>query len=66
MMLPRGTLYGFTAVGEEALVMLRIGAHVDAGTSPWGRTDGEGKPYVGSVRKDNPVETVFKPGSFFR
>lgn len=66
IMLPRGCLYTFTAAGGQPLVMLRVGATVDANKSPHGRVLADGSPLIGNSSENNAIPCRFKPGAFFR
>jgi mannose-6-phosphate isomerase-like protein (cupin superfamily) len=65
IMLPRGTLYNFRALGDEPLVLLRVGAVVDAAQTPWGRTDEAGKVLLGNARENNQSEPLLYQDRFF-
>lgn len=66
IMLPRNSLYTFHAGNHEPLVMLRVGAVVDADRSPYGRELADGTPMIGNSSENNAIPCVFKPGAFFR
>ncbi len=65
IMLPRGALYTFRAMDNQPLVLLRVGCHVDAAKSPWGRTTADGQDVLGNSKDNNAVETVARPGVYF-
>ena len=65
IMLPRGTFYTFRAMDNQPLVLLRVGCHVDASQSPWGRITPDGAQVLGNSKDNNSVEPVAKPGAFF-
>jgi mannose-6-phosphate isomerase-like protein (cupin superfamily) len=65
IMLPRGTFYTFRAMDNQPLVLLRVGCHVDASKSPWGRTTPDGAQVFGNSKDNNSVQPVAKPGAFF-
>ena len=65
IMLPRGTFYTFRAMDNQPLVLLRVGCHVDASKSPWGRTTPDGAQVLGNSKDNNSVQPVAKPGAFF-
>ena len=58
ILLPRGTFYWFKAVGEEPLVMARIGAVVDAAQDALARIDSDGKPMAGNSSANKYVPAV--------
>jgi hypothetical protein len=58
-MLPAGSVYSFQAVGDENLVLLRIGATVVADADPLARIDVEGKPFDGYSHDNKRKEVVF-------
>jgi quercetin dioxygenase-like cupin family protein len=59
IMLPAGSVYSFQAVGDENLVLLRIGATVVADADPLARIDVEGKPFDGYSHDNKRKEVVF-------
>lgn len=59
IMLPAGTVYSFQAVGDDNLVLLRIGATVVADADPLARIDVEGKPFDGYSLENKRQEVVF-------
>jgi mannose-6-phosphate isomerase-like protein (cupin superfamily) len=65
IMLPRGIVYTFCAMDDQPLVLLRVGCHVDADKSPWGRTTPDGAQVFGNSKENNSVQPVAKPGAFF-
>jgi mannose-6-phosphate isomerase-like protein (cupin superfamily) len=65
IMVPRNCLYTFMAANNEALVMIRVGATVDADKSLYGRVLEDGTPLIGNSKENNTVPCVFKPGAFF-
>jgi mannose-6-phosphate isomerase-like protein (cupin superfamily) len=64
IMLPRGSLYTFKAVGGP-LILLRVGCVVDAAKSPWGRETADGRTMLGNAKENGQIETVFEDGAFF-
>lgn len=64
IMLPRGTLYTFRAVGGP-LILLRVGCVVDAEKSPWGRQTPDGKTMLGNAKENGQLPVVFEDGAFF-
>jgi hypothetical protein len=58
ILLPRGTFYWFKAVGEEPLVMARIGAVVDAAKDALARIDFDGKPMHGNSAANKTVPVI--------
>lgn len=65
VLLPRGTFYWFRAVGDEPLVMARIGAVVDAARDALARIDVEGKPMDGNSVANKQVELILHPDRWF-
>jgi quercetin dioxygenase-like cupin family protein len=58
VLLPRNSFYWFQAIeGEEALVMLRVGAALDPALDPLDRIDPDGRPFDGysEANKEIPV-----------
>lgn len=58
VMLPRGTFYWFKAVGEEPLVLLRIGCSATDGATHRGRIDIHGKPMSGDSKENKTVARI--------
>jgi mannose-6-phosphate isomerase-like protein (cupin superfamily) len=58
ILLPRGTFYWFRAIGEEPLVMARIGAVVDAAKDALSRIDSGGKPMAGNSAANKFVPAI--------
>lgn len=58
ILLPRGTFYWFKAIGEEPLVMARIGAVVDAAKDALARIDIEGKSMEGNSVANKTVPVI--------
>ena len=58
IMLPRGTFYWFKAVGEEPLVLLRIGCSAKEGATHRGRINIHGKPMRGDSAENKSVKPV--------
>jgi mannose-6-phosphate isomerase-like protein (cupin superfamily) len=58
VLLPHGTFYWFKAVGEEPLVLLRIGCASQDGASSRGRIDIQGKPMAGDSAENKTVMRV--------
>jgi mannose-6-phosphate isomerase-like protein (cupin superfamily) len=58
ILLPRGTFYSFKALGDEPLVMARIGAVVDAAKDALHRIDIEGKPMDGNSTANKTVPVI--------
>jgi mannose-6-phosphate isomerase-like protein (cupin superfamily) len=63
IMLPRGTFYTFKAVGGP-LVMLRVGAVVDAAKNAFTRTLQDGRAVHGNSKDNNAVDCVFSDQVF--
>jgi quercetin dioxygenase-like cupin family protein len=55
ILLPRGTFYWFKAVGDEPLVMARVGAVVDPAKDALARINSEGKPMDGNSAENKQV-----------
>ena len=58
ILLPRGTFYWFKAVGEEPLVLLRIGCAAAEGATHRGRINIHGKPMAGDSAENKTVKPV--------
>jgi mannose-6-phosphate isomerase-like protein (cupin superfamily) len=58
VMLPHGTYYWFKAVGDEPLVLLRIGCASQEGATSRGRINIEGKPMAGDSKENKTVTRV--------
>jgi mannose-6-phosphate isomerase-like protein (cupin superfamily) len=56
ILLPRGTFYWFKAVGEEPLVMARVGSVVDSSKDRLGRIASDGRPMDGNSVENKQVE----------
>lgn len=65
IMLPRGTVYSFTADESEPLVLLRVGCVVDAEQSPWGRVGADGNKLTGTDAGNKAEPTIFYTDRFF-
>jgi mannose-6-phosphate isomerase-like protein (cupin superfamily) len=66
ILLPRGTLYWFKAIGEIPLVMLRIGAATDLEADPLARVDEHGNPFDGYSQANKQVDVqMHEPPLFF-
>ncbi len=66
ILLPRGTLYWFKAIGEAPLVMLRVGAVTDPTADLLARVDEHGKPFDGYSQANKQVEVqMHEPPMFF-
>lgn len=59
LLLPRNTLYRFTVLGSEPLVMLRVGVAVEDGKDPVHRTDLQGQPMDGYSETNRTRKVVF-------
>lgn len=57
-MLPHGTFYWFKAVGEEPLVLLRIGCAAGEGATHRGRVSIDGKPMSGDSAENKTVQRI--------
>ena len=65
VLLPRGSYYWFHAIeGDEALVMLRVGASLDPSLDPMDRLDIDGKPFDGYSEENKMTPAVFS-GDWF-
>lgn len=58
VLLPHGTFYWFKAVGEEPLVLLRIGCAAQEGATSRGRINVHGQPMAGDSRENKTVERI--------
>lgn len=65
VLLPRGTFYWFRAVGDEPLVMARIGAVVDATQDALARIDIKGDPMDGNSVANKQVELILHKDRWF-
>jgi mannose-6-phosphate isomerase-like protein (cupin superfamily) len=65
VVLPRGVVYRFTAHEGEPLVLLRVGAVIDAGSDPLARIDEHGQPFDGYSEKNKEVPAVLSTTAFF-
>jgi mannose-6-phosphate isomerase-like protein (cupin superfamily) len=65
VLLPRGTFYWFRAIGEEPLVMARIGAVVDPARDALARVDSAGRPMDGNSAANKQVELILNPERWF-
>jgi mannose-6-phosphate isomerase-like protein (cupin superfamily) len=65
ILLPRGTFYWFKSVGDEPLIMARVGAVVDAAKDPLGRIDGDGKPMDGYSAANKQTEVILHEDRWF-
>lgn len=64
--LPRGVLYRFVAHEGEPLVLLRIGAVIDAAGDPLARVDDQGQPFDGYSEANKEVPCVLSETRWFR
>lgn len=65
VLLPRGAFYWFHAIEEdEPLVILRIGASIDAELDPLDRIDIEGKAFDGYSEANNEIDVVYSDNWF--
>lgn len=58
ILLPRGTFYWFKAVGDEPLVMARVGAVVDAAKDALARIASDGRPMDGNSIENKQVPVI--------
>jgi quercetin dioxygenase-like cupin family protein len=65
VLLPRGTFYWFRAVGDEPLVMARVGAVVDAAKDPLGRIDSHGRDMDGYSAANKQQEVILHEDRWF-
>jgi mannose-6-phosphate isomerase-like protein (cupin superfamily) len=65
ILLPRGTFYWFKAVGDEPLVMARVGAVVDAAKDALARIDSKGEPMDGNSAANKQVELILHKDRWF-
>lgn len=64
IMLPAGAYYWFEAIGEEPLVLMRLGSKVGTGDI-YARLNIEGETMPGNSQENKRVPTVLRPGVFF-
>jgi quercetin dioxygenase-like cupin family protein len=64
IMLPAGAYYWFEAIGEEPLVLLRVGCRVGNGDGG-GRLNIRGEPMPGDSKENKRVPVVYREGEFF-
>jgi len=60
VLLPRGTFYWFRAVGQEALVMARVGAVLDPAQDRLARIDIEGQPLDGYAEANKRKDVILE------
>jgi quercetin dioxygenase-like cupin family protein len=65
ILLPRGTFYWFKAIGDEPLIMARVGAVVDAAKDPLGRIDAEGRSMDGYSATNKQLEVILHEDRWF-
>ena len=65
VLLPRGSLYWFRATGDEALVMLRIGAAGAAEPDVLERVGADGAPLDGFSEANKEVPLVLQEGQWY-
>lgn len=65
ILLPRGTMYWFTAIEGEPLVMLRIGTPNFQKLPQPNRIDAEGRPMRGDSKENKSVPPEFLEGRFY-
>ncbi|MEX2455505.1 MAG: cupin domain-containing protein [Rhodospirillaceae bacterium] len=65
IMLPKGTLYRFTAIEGEPLVMLRIGTPNFRKLPEPDRIDADGNPMRGDSKENRSVPAEFLEGRFY-
>lgn len=65
VLIPRGTFYWFRAVGEEPLVMARVGAVVNPAADALARIDQDGRPMDGYSATNKQVEPILAEGLWF-
>lgn len=65
VLLPRGTFYWFKSVGDEPLIMARIGAVVDAAQDPLARIDSQGRSLDGYSADNKQVEVILHEHRWF-
>jgi mannose-6-phosphate isomerase-like protein (cupin superfamily) len=64
ILLPAGAYYWFEAIGEEPLVLMRVGAKAGTGDIR-ARLNIQGEPMAGNSEENKRVPTVFRQGAFF-
>lgn len=65
VVLPRGVLYRFVANGPEPLVLLRVGAVIDASKDPLARIDDKGQDFDGYAQSNHEVPCVLSKDRWF-
>ena len=65
VLLPRGTFYWFRSVGDEPLVMARVGAVVDPAQDPLGRIDSQGRSMDGYSAANKQTEVILHEDRWF-
>jgi len=65
VLLPRGTFYWFKAVGDEPLVMARVGAVVDAAKDALGRIDSQGRDMDGYAPTNKTQQVILHEDRWF-
>ena len=63
-MLPSGSYYRFEAVGDEPLILLRVGAKTDP-TAEHPRYNIYGMPLNSDTKENGRIETISIPGEFW-
>ncbi len=63
--LPRGTLYTFSAMDGEHLVLLRVGCAAYDDRPPFDRELPDGTPLLGNAKENNQIETIFEDDLIF-
>lgn len=64
ILLPAGAYYWFQAIGEEPLVLLRLGCRINEG-NPLARLNINGDPFPGKSPENKPRPLVVRPGEYF-
>jgi mannose-6-phosphate isomerase-like protein (cupin superfamily) len=65
ILLPRGTFYWFKAVGDEPLVMARVGTVVDPAEDPLRRIDTQGRDMDGYSGTNKQTEVILHDDRWF-
>jgi mannose-6-phosphate isomerase-like protein (cupin superfamily) len=65
VLIPRGAFYRFRAIGDEPLVMARVGAVVDPQQDALGRIDSEGRSMDGYSAANKQVEVILDENRWF-
>lgn len=65
VLLPSSAYYWFQSVGDEALVMLRVGAKTSPDADPFLRVNGSDEPEHGYTKENKQVELILDEKAYF-